>query len=118
MLHPSFNALKSERVKLQTRSLVLPKFSKNIFPYIWNEIRFTVAYESDLEFVEQTMQRVAEEELGEAMLERVHTYTALLAETPVDQLQVRERSGAFLVCDGTNRHSIVRRNLADFVKDL
>jgi len=36
------------------------------------------------------MQDVAEEELGEAMLERVSTYTELLAETPVDQLEVRE----------------------------
>ena len=28
------------------------------FPYIWNEIPFHVAYESDLEFVEKTLKKV------------------------------------------------------------
>ncbi|HEV7398183.1 MAG TPA: mechanosensitive ion channel family protein [Pyrinomonadaceae bacterium] len=66
-------------------------YSWPVFPYIWNEIKFNIAYESDLEFVASTMQDIAEEELGEAMLKRVQTFTRLLAETPVDQLEVRER---------------------------
>jgi hypothetical protein len=37
------------------------------------------------------MQRTVEEELGEEMMERVKTYRALLAETPVDELEVQER---------------------------
>jgi small-conductance mechanosensitive channel len=65
-------------------------YSWPLFPYIWNEIKFSVAYESDLEFVAKTMQEVALEELGETMLKRVRTYTELLAETPVDELAVRE----------------------------
>jgi small-conductance mechanosensitive channel len=65
-------------------------YSWPLFPYIWNEIKFSVAYESDLGFVAKTMQEVASEELGEAMLQRVRTYTELLAETPVDQLTVTE----------------------------
>jgi small-conductance mechanosensitive channel len=80
-----------------------------VFPYIWNEIKFSVAYESDLEFVAHTMQQVAEEELGEAMLKRVRTFTKLLAETPVDRLEVRERPNViFRVNSNTWLDAIVR----------
>jgi hypothetical protein len=37
------------------------------------------------------MREIAEEELGEAMMERVRTFRELLAQTPVDELQVQER---------------------------
>jgi small-conductance mechanosensitive channel len=84
-------------------------YSWPLFPYIWNEIRFSIAYESDLDFVAQTMQEIAEEELGEAMLKRVRTYTDLLAETPVDRLEVRERpSVIFRVNGNTWLDAIVR----------
>lgn len=80
-----------------------------MFPYIWNEIKFNVAYESDLDFVAQTMQEIAEEELGEAMLERVRTFTELLADTPVDQLQVKEKPTViFRVNSNTWLDAIVR----------
>lgn len=65
-------------------------YSWPLFPYIWNEISFQVAYQSDLEFIARTMQEVAEEEIGTAMMERIRTYRELLAQTPVDQLEVRE----------------------------
>lgn len=61
-----------------------------LFPYVWNEIKFSVAYESDLEFVAETMQRVAAEEVGERMMKQVRVFRELLAQTPVDQLEVRE----------------------------
>jgi small-conductance mechanosensitive channel len=66
-------------------------YSWPLFPYIWNEIIFHVGYDSDLQFVGQTMRYIAEEELGEAMMERVRTFRELLAQTPVDELQVQER---------------------------
>ncbi len=66
-------------------------YSWPLFPYIWNEIAFQVAYGSDLQFVAGTMQRVAEEELGETMQRRVETYCALLAKTAVDELTVQSR---------------------------
>jgi len=65
-------------------------YSWPLFPYIWNEITFQVAYNSDLEFVSGVMREVAEEEIGQAMRERIRTYRELLAQTPVDELQVRE----------------------------
>lgn len=84
-------------------------YSWPLFPYIWNEISFQIAYESDLEFVAKTMQEVAEEELGQAMMERVRTYRELLANTPVDQLEVREHpSVLFRVNPNTWVEAIVR----------
>ena len=62
-----------------------------LFPYIWNEVKFHVAYNADLEFVAATMKRVAEKEVGEAMMKQVEVFRQLLAQTPVNQLEVQER---------------------------
>jgi len=62
-----------------------------LFPYIWNEIKFHIAYDADLEFISSTMRRVAEKEVGEAMMKQVEVFRQLLAQTPVNQLEVQER---------------------------
>ena len=55
------------------------------------------------------MQEVAEAEIGEAMMERVKTFRALLAQTPVDELEVRERPAVFFrVSDNTWLEAILR----------
>lgn len=80
-----------------------------LFPYVWNEIIFNIAYESDLDFVARTMQEVAEEEVGEDMMERIRVYRELLAQTPVDALEVREHpSVLFRVSSNTWLEAIVR----------
>src|SRR5262245_21356559 len=66
-------------------------YSWSLFPYVWNEIKFQVAYESDLEFVARTMSEVVEEHRGGSMAERVRTYRELLCETAGDHLQAPER---------------------------
>jgi small-conductance mechanosensitive channel len=84
-------------------------YSWPLFPYIWNEIKFNVAYESDLEFVSETVRRIATEEIGEAMLERVRTSRSLFSKTPVDQLEVREYPAVlFRVSNNTWLEAIVR----------
>jgi len=62
-----------------------------LFPYIWNEVKFHIAYDADLEFISSTMRRVAEKEVGEAMMKQVEVFRQLLAQTPVNQLEVQER---------------------------
>jgi small-conductance mechanosensitive channel len=62
-----------------------------LFPYIWNEIKFPIAYNSDLNYIASTMQEVAEQEVGEAMMKHVRVFRELLAQTPVNQLEVQER---------------------------
>ena len=80
-----------------------------LFPYIWNEIRFQVAYNSDLEFVAKTMKEVAELEVGEEMMKQVAVFREILAQTPVNQLEVQERPVVlFRVSDNTWVEAIVR----------
>jgi small-conductance mechanosensitive channel len=80
-----------------------------LFPYIWNEIRFQVAYNSDLEFVAATMKEVAEREVGEEMMKQVEVFREILAQTPVNQLEVQERPVVlFRVGDNTWVEAIVR----------
>jgi small-conductance mechanosensitive channel len=91
--HPSGRIIKFPNSSVLDTAVY--NYSWPLFPYIWNEISFQVAYQSDLEFVAKTMQEMAEEELGQAMIERVKTFRELLAHTPVDQLEVRERPAVF-----------------------
>jgi small-conductance mechanosensitive channel len=80
-----------------------------LFPYIWNEIRFHVAYNSDLEFVATTMKEVAEQEVGEEMMKQVEVFREILAQTPVNQVEVQERPVVlFRVSENTWIEAIVR----------
>ena len=85
--HPSGRIIKFPNSKVL--GTIVYNYSWPLFPYIWNEIKFQISYQSDLEFVATTMQRIVEEELGPAMMERVGIYRELLAKTPVDELEVR-----------------------------
>jgi small-conductance mechanosensitive channel len=80
-----------------------------LFPYIWNEIRFHVAYNADLEFIAATMKEVAEREVGEEMMKQVEVFREILAHTPVNQLEVQERPVVlFRVSENTWLEAIVR----------
>jgi len=80
-----------------------------LFPYIWNEIKFHVAYNADLDFIAATMKEVAEKEVGEAMMKQVEVFRQILAQTPVDQLEVQERPVVmFRVSENTWLEAIVR----------
>jgi hypothetical protein len=85
--HPSGRVIRFPNEKVLDE--IVWNYSWPLFPYIWNEIKFQIAYQSDLEFVAKTMQEIVEEELGEEMMERVGVYRDLLARTPVDELEVR-----------------------------
>jgi small-conductance mechanosensitive channel len=105
--HPSGRVIKFPN------SLVLNEtvynYSWPLFPYVWNEIKFNIAYDSDLEFVAHTMKEVVEEELGEKMMDLVSVYRELLRQTPVDELQIQERPVVhFRPSDNTWLEAIVR----------
>src|SRR5438874_5715396 len=105
--HPSGRLIKFPNEKVLDE--IIYNYSWTLFPYIWNEIKFQVAYNADLEFIASTMQRITEEELGEEMLKRVETFRDLLARTPVDELEVRERPRViFRVSENTWLEAIVR----------
>ena len=105
--HPSGRTIKFPNTKVFDTPVV--NYSWPLFPYIWNEVKVSLAYESDLQFVAATMQRIAEEELGEVMIEKVKVFKDLLARTPVDHLEVRERpSVVFRVNENTWIEAILR----------
>jgi small-conductance mechanosensitive channel len=85
--HPSGRVIRFPNEKVLDE--IIWNYSWPLFPYIWNEIKFQIAYQSDLKFVAETMQRVVEEEIGEEMMQRVEVFRDLLAKTPVDELEVR-----------------------------
>jgi small-conductance mechanosensitive channel len=105
--HPSGRVIKFPNANVLDTPVY--NYSWPLFPYLWNEIKFNVAYNSDLEFIGQTMQQVAEREVGHAMTEQVGVFRELLAKTPIDQLQVQERPVVmFRVAENTWLEAIVR----------
>jgi small-conductance mechanosensitive channel len=105
--HPSGRLIKFPNGHVLTSTVY--NYSWPLFPYIWNEIKLHVAYDSDLEWVAQVMKEAAQEILGEQMMSRVRTYRELLAKTPVDHLEVREHPAVFFrVSDNTWLEAIVR----------
>src|SRR5207245_7398863 len=105
--HPSWRLIKCPNEKVLDE--LIYNYSWPLFPYIWNEVKFQVAYNADLEFIAKTMQKITEEELGREMIERVETYRDLLARTPVDELEVHEHPRViFRVGENTWLEAIVR----------
>jgi small-conductance mechanosensitive channel len=86
--HPSGRLIKFPNSNVLNEAVY--NYSWPLFPYIWNEIKFSIAYESDLNFVATTMQEIAMEEIGTEMMERVKVFKSLLARTPVNELDVKE----------------------------
>lgn len=95
--HPSGRVIKFPNAKVLD-SMVY-NYSWPLFPYVWNEIKFQIAYQSDLQFVARTMERIVGEEIGDEMEERVGVYRDLLAKTPVNELEVRAHPRVFFRVD-------------------
>jgi small-conductance mechanosensitive channel len=105
--HPSGRIIRFPNSKVLNTTVY--NYSWSLFPYVWSEIKFQIAYQSDLEFVAKTMREAAAEELGEKMMERVRTFRELLAQTPVDELEVKEYPAVvFRVSENTWLEAIVR----------
>lgn len=105
--HPSGRIIKFPNSKILDSTVY--NYTWPVFPYIWNEVKFSIAYNSDLEFVAETMQRIASEEVGESMMRQIRIYRELLSQTPVDQLEVREQPAVlFRVNPNTWIDAIVR----------
>jgi len=105
--HPTGRVIKFPNSKILSSTVY--NYTWPLFPYVWNEVKFSVGYNCDLEFVAETMQRIAAEEVGEHMMKQIRVYRDLLAQTPVDQLEVREHPAVlFRVNANTWLDAIVR----------
>lgn len=88
------NDLPSGRLIRFPNSLVLQStvinYSWKHFEYIWNEIPFHIAYNSDLPFVEKTIKEVVTRALGDKMQERIEELKVLVKESPIDDMDIKE----------------------------
>jgi small-conductance mechanosensitive channel len=88
------NDLPSGRLIRFPNTLVLQapvyNYSWRNFNFIWNEIPFHVAYESDLNWVEQVIKKITGEELGEGVAEHINELKELVKDSPVADVQVKE----------------------------
>ena len=71
-------------------STAVYNYSWQKFPYIWNELPFHIAYESDFDFVITTIRRIAKTVLGPDLEDDVENLKNYLSQTPVDELEVKE----------------------------
>jgi small-conductance mechanosensitive channel len=109
--HPSGRLIKFPNSTVMTTPVY--NYSWPLFPYIWNEVKFHIAYDSDLEWVAQVIKEVADREVGEQMMRRVSTYRELLAKTPVDHLEVRENPAVFFRVSDNTWLEVILRYLVD-----
>ena len=91
--HPSGRIIKFPNSKVLNTPIY--NFSWPLFPYIWNEVKFQVAYSADFDFIAKTLAEEAQKEIGPKMLRRIEVFRDLLSRTPVDQLNVKEKPGVF-----------------------
>jgi small-conductance mechanosensitive channel len=109
--HPSGRIIKFPNSKVLSSAVF--NYSWGLFPYIWNDIRFQIAYQSDLEFVARVMSETAAEEVGELMTERIGVYRELLSQTPVDELEVREKPTVIFRSDNNTWIDAIVRYLVE-----
>ena len=104
--HPSGRIIKFPNANVLD-SLVY-NYTWPLFPYIWNEIKFQIAYKA-ISIRGPDDEGVAEQEVGEEMMKQVEVFREILAKTPVNQLEVQERPVVlFRVGENTWLEAIVR----------
>jgi small-conductance mechanosensitive channel len=65
-------------------------YSWQNFKFIWNEIPFHVAYESDLNFVEKIIKQVTSSELGPQMADRITQLKKMVEDSPINEMEIKE----------------------------
>ena len=88
------NDIPSGRLIRFPNSLILQaavfNYSWPKFPYIWNEIPFHIAYESDFTFVETILKNVTKSELDQVTEDRIRELKELVKQTPIDEIEIKE----------------------------
>lgn len=88
------NDLPTGRLIRFPNSLVLQSavfnYSWSKFPYLWNEIPFHIAYESDMKYVEETIKRVTKAELDQDMDEKIESLKEYMKNTPIGDVDIKE----------------------------
>lgn len=86
--HPSGRIIRFANSKVFSEYVY--NYSWPLFPFIWNELSLLISHDSDFKFTADTIKSIVEKEIGEAMVRRVRRFKKILADTPVDELDVNE----------------------------
>jgi len=65
-------------------------YTREDFPFVWNELSLQVAYETDFDYATELLRGVADDYIGDEMAARIGHYRERLSETPVE-LEVNDR---------------------------
>lgn len=87
--HPSGRTIRFANSKVFSEYVY--NYSWPLFPFMWNEVKFYVSYDSDLTFIQKRVTEIAEQEVGSAMVRRVKRLKKILANTLVQELEIKER---------------------------
>jgi len=67
--------------------MAVSNYSWEKFPFIWSDLSFQLAYESDLQFVEDTIKRIATDEFKD-MAKNIEHFKKMIDQTPVEEIDV------------------------------
>ncbi|OAB31298.1 Small-conductance mechanosensitive channel [Flavobacterium fryxellicola] len=109
--HPSGRIIRFANSKVFSEFVY--NYSWPLFPFIWNELSIFISYDSDFKFTEDTIIRVVTEEIGEAMVRRVKRFKKILADTPVDELNVTEYPSVVLKANANTWIEVIVRYLVE-----
>ncbi|MCJ7465307.1 MAG: mechanosensitive ion channel family protein [Maribacter sp.] len=109
--HPSGRIIRFANSKVFSEYVY--NYSWPLFPFIWNELSLFISYESDFKFVSDTIKRIVETEIGEAMVRRVKRFKKILADTPVDELHVNEYPSVILKAHNNTWIEVIVRYLVE-----
>ncbi len=109
--HPSGRIIRFANSKVFNEYVY--NYSWPLFPFIWNEFSLYISYESDFKFTSATIKRIVETEIGEAMVRRVKRFKKILADTPVDEVDVNEYPSVILKAHNNTWIEVIVRYLVE-----
>jgi len=109
--HPSGRIIRFANSKVFSEYVY--NYSWPLFPFIWNELSLFISYDSDFKFTTDTIKRIVDTEIGEAMVRRVKRFKIILKDTPVDELDVDEFPSVFLKAHTNTWIEVIVRYLVE-----
>jgi small-conductance mechanosensitive channel len=86
--HPSGSIIRFPNSNILNASVF--NYSWALFPFVFNEIIFYVAFDADLNHISSAMKRIAEEELGRKQSIEINKYKALLVQAHIVEENIKE----------------------------
>jgi small-conductance mechanosensitive channel len=87
--HPSGSIIRFPNSNILSASVF--NYSWALFPYIFNEVIFYVAYDADLNYISSTMKKIAEEVLDPEQSKEINEYKNLLVHAHIDEENIKEK---------------------------